>query len=64
MGRDIKLRINYRSDATYLLRILGSVEKDNRFPTEKKREVMRKLREIALEFMSIPSLGELEKSKG
>jgi hypothetical protein len=58
MGRDVKVRLNYRADSTYLLRIAGSVEKDPRFNRDKKKDIMRSLRYVATEFMMIPS--ELE----
>lgn len=57
MSRPVSIRVSYREDASYLLRLEGAVEKDDSMSTAWRKETAQMLRALSLRFL------EAEKSK-
>lgn len=47
MSRPVKLRVNYRTDAAFLLRLEAAIEQDNRQSPEWIKETVRLTRQLA-----------------
>ena len=47
MARPVKLRLNYRTDAAFLLRLEAAIEKDERQSAAWKKDASQKTRQLA-----------------
>lgn len=55
MGRNVKMRPNYRADSAFLQRLIGAIEIDPRIPLDTKRTLMQNMREASVILLSIPT---------
>ena len=51
MSRPVSIRVSYRDDAAYLLRLEGAVEKDDSMSKDWKQETARMLRTLSVRFL-------------
>jgi hypothetical protein len=56
MPRQPKIRVHYRADAAYLLRLIYAVERDVRRPAEWRQQLVEKLQAVALELQAAPKI--------
>lgn len=54
MPRDVSIRIDYDADSAYMTRMMRAIEKDKARPLAWRKEIVEKLREMAVLLLQAP----------
>jgi hypothetical protein len=63
MSRPVSIRVSYRDDAAYLIRLEAAVEKDDSQSEAWRRESVQMLRNLSLRFLEVDGLRNKAKAR-
>lgn len=64
MSRPVSIRVSYRDDAAYLLRLEGAVEKDDSMSKDWRQETAQRLRMLSVRFLEADGSKHKAKAAG